>query len=139
MFTVSSFHNHERSAGAAGLRIACSPIDIANYPDVVTRHPRCNGRIENTAKGRSGLSRCACREDLDRSAGLFDRRDRRFRRRRNFEGEHCLDLARAEDLHAVARLAADAGGDERIDRDRRPARELAGVEAAWIRPRLTSL
>ena len=39
-----------------------------------------------------------------------------------------LELADAEDPHAVARLRDHARGDERLDRDRRALVELAGLD-----------
>ena len=50
-------------------------------------------------------------QDLDRPAGLLDRRLGGLGRAEDLEGELRLEFAIAEDLHAVPRLGDHAGGD----------------------------
>src|SRR5919107_820293 len=52
----------------------------------------------------------------DRATSLLDRFDGRLGRACNLEGELRLELADAEDLHAVARLGDHTGSHQRLDR-----------------------
>src|SRR5215471_8804124 len=67
-------------------------------------------------------------EDLDRAAGLLDRRHRRLRGAIDLEIQLGLDLARAEQPHAVLGAAQHARPDQRGDVDRVLRVELAGID-----------
>src|SRR5215470_15037894 len=67
-------------------------------------------------------------ENRHRAAGLFHRRDRRFGGAGNGERDFGLELALAQQAHAVLRPPQDAGLDQRIDIDRGLGVELAGVD-----------
>ena len=64
----------------------------------------------------------------DRATSLFDRFDGRLGRACNLEGKLRLELADAEDLHAVARLGDHTGSNQRLDRHRSTRVELAGFD-----------
>src|SRR5919107_87353 len=64
----------------------------------------------------------------DRATSLLDRFDGRLGRACNLEGKLRLELADAEDLHAVARLGDHTGSNQRLDRDGSARVELAGLD-----------
>ena len=75
----------------------------------------------------SPLCRLRC-QNRDRAAGLLDRRHRRFRGAPDREGDLGLDLAVAQQPHAVLGAAQDAGLDQRRGVDRGLGVELAGLD-----------
>src|SRR5208282_5208070 len=81
------------------------------------------------ARSRSGGGRFFA-QGLEAAAGLLDRRGRALRGRRDLETRFRLQLARAEDLDAVARMRDDAGLHQAFERDRLVDAELARVDRA---------
>src|SRR5208337_743039 len=81
------------------------------------------------ARSRSGGGRLFAQR-LEAAAGLLDRRGRALRGGGDLEARLRLQLARAEDLDAVARMRDDAGLHQAFERDRLVDAELARVDRA---------
>src|SRR6185295_3264190 len=86
------------------------------------------GRAHLALLGGGELGRVLALDDLDRAAGLLDRFARALGHAGNLEVELCLELALAEQAHAVLAAAREAGGLERRMVERALDVELAGID-----------
>src|SRR6476469_9406231 len=104
-----------RLAGDLGLRLGGRPIG--------------KPLLANLALLRSGeFGRVLALDQLDRAAGLLDRLARTLRHAGDLERQLGLELALAEQAHAVLAAAREAGGLERVMVERALAIELAGID-----------